>query len=71
MERSRGKLMGGDRGPPGDRKGSLAFEDRPGFQEWRGRFWLHVGDRIQPGDRYCLIHDDRRDGGPFGLDALD
>ncbi len=62
MERFRGQLMDGDRVLLDEIEGSIAIKEGPGLQEWRGQFWLPDGDQVQPGDRYCLIHDDGRAG---------
>jgi hypothetical protein len=65
MERFRGKLMDGDRVLFDEIEKSIAIDEGPGLQEWRGRFWLPDGAQVRPGDKYCLIRDDGRAGEPI------
>jgi hypothetical protein len=63
MERFRGRLMDGDRILLDEDEGSVANDEGSVLQDWRGRFWLPDGALVRPGDKYCLIRNDGRDGG--------
>jgi hypothetical protein len=73
MERLEGKLLDGDQVLFGEIEGSITIEEGPGLPEWRGRFWLPDGGRVEPGRTYGLIRDDGRAGEriveSFGPDA--
>jgi hypothetical protein len=58
MERFRGQLMDGDRALLDEIEGTIAIQEGPGLQEWRGWFWLPDGAQVRTGDTYCLIRDD-------------
>jgi hypothetical protein len=64
MERFRGQFMDGDRIRLDEDEGSVANDERSVLQDWRGRFWLPDGALVRPGDKYCLNHNDGRDGEP-------
>lgn len=67
MERSRGRLLEGDRTLCDEVEGSIAIEEGTGLQEWRGQFWLPESSPVRPGGKYGLI----RDGGRAGELILD
>ena len=48
MERFRGQLLDGDRTLFDEIEGSIAIEEGPGLQEWRGQFWLPESARSGP-----------------------
>ena len=58
MERLRGQLLEGDRTLFDEVEGSIAIEEGPGLQEWRGQFWLPESSPVRPGGKYGLIRDD-------------
>ena len=60
MGRLRGPLLGGDRTLFDEVEGSIAIEEGPGLQEWRGQFWLPESSPVRPGGKYGLIRDDGR-----------
>jgi hypothetical protein len=62
MERLRGQFPEGDRTLFDEVEGSIAIEEGPGLQEWRGQFWLPASSPVRPGGKYGLIGDDGRAG---------
>ena len=62
MERFRGQSRDGDRDLLDEIERTIAIEEGPGFQEWRGRSWLPDDAMVRPGRKYCLIRDDGRTG---------
>src|SRR4051794_2747966 len=72
LERLGGKLLDGDQVLFGEIEGSNTTEEGTGLSEWRGRFWLPEGGRVEPGRTYGLIRDERareRIVESFGPDA--
>lgn len=65
MKRLRGRSREGNRTLFDEVEGSIAIEEGPGLQEWRGRFWLPDSSPIRPGGKDSLIRDDGRAGGPI------
>jgi len=61
LERLGVKLLDGDQVLFGEIKRSNTTEEGTGLTEWRGRFWLPEGGRVEPGRTYGLIRDDERD----------
>ena len=62
MEDSRGKLLNGDRVPFHEIEGRSTIDERPGRNQWWGRFWLPGDNRVEPIRKYCLICGDGRPG---------
>lgn len=62
MARLQSKLLDADQVPFDDIERWTPINGRPGLDEWRGRFWLPDGDRVDPTRKYCLIRDDGRTG---------
>jgi hypothetical protein len=62
MARLQSKLLDADQVPFDDIERWTPINGRPGLDEWRGRFWLPDGDRVDPTRKYCLIRDDGRAG---------
>jgi hypothetical protein len=60
LERLEGKLLDGDQVLFGEIERSITIEEGTGLPEWRGRFWLPEGGRVEPGRTYGLIRDDER-----------
>jgi hypothetical protein len=66
-------LLDGDQVLFGEIEGSITIVEGSGLPEWRGRFWLPEGGRVQLGGKSGLIRDDGRAGEriveSFGPDA--
>lgn len=62
MEPLRGKLLDGNRVPFDDIQAWSSITEKPGLQEWSGRFWLPAGGRVDPARKYCLLRSDGRAG---------
>jgi hypothetical protein len=62
MPRLQSKLLDADQSPFDDMKRWTPIKERAGLDDWRGRFWLPDGDRVDTTRKYCLIRDDGRTG---------
>ena len=62
MPRLQSKLLDADQIPFDDMKRWTPIKERGGLDDWRGRFWLPDGDRVDTTRKYCLIRDDGRTG---------
>jgi len=57
------KLLDADQVSFDDIEGLTPIKESPVLHEWRGRFWLPEGDRVDPARKHCLMGDDGRDDG--------
>jgi hypothetical protein len=60
LERLEGELLDGEEVQFGETESSITIEEGTGLTEWRGRFWVPEGGRVEPGCTYSLIRDDER-----------
>jgi hypothetical protein len=60
LERLKGELLDGEQLLFGEIESSITIEEGTGLTEWRGRFWLPEGGRVEPGRTCGLIRDDER-----------
>jgi hypothetical protein len=52
------KLLDADQIPFDDIERWTLIKERAGLDDWRGRFWLPDGDRVDTTRKFCLIRDD-------------
>jgi hypothetical protein len=62
MARLQSKFLDGDQTAFDDIERWNPNNERSGLDEWRGRFWLPDGDRVDPTRKHCLRRDDGRAG---------
>jgi hypothetical protein len=62
MPQFQSKLLDADQIPFDDMKRWTSIKERAGLDDWRGRFWLPDGDRVDTTRKYRLIRDDGRTG---------
>jgi hypothetical protein len=56
------QLPDGNRAPLEEIEMCSTGNERPGLNEWSGRFWLPVGNQVEPAHKYCLLRGDGRAG---------
>jgi hypothetical protein len=54
------KLLDADQVSFDDIEWLTPIKESPVLHEWRGRFWLPEGDRVDPARKRCLMGDDGR-----------
>jgi len=62
MPRLQSKLLDTDQVPSEHIEGLTPIKESSSLDEWRGRFWLPDGDRVDPTRKYCLVGHDGRAG---------